>query len=736
MNENRLWYNQAAKEWNEALPIGNGRLGAMLFGEVEKEHIQLNEESVWYGGYRDRNNPDALKNLPKIRELLFAGKVPEAEELMLYALSSTPFSERTYQTLGDFYLKFKNPKGEIQNYKRELDISKAVHTISYEINGYWYKRECFSTAADDCIVIKIETNSPEGISLDTYLTRGKFYDYSRKVSDNSTIMGGNLGKDGLDFAGMVKALAKGGTTEIIGERIVIRNAEEVLIFINGATTFRCDNVEKYLKNFMEKVTQKSYEQLKNNHIKDYQKIYNTMKLEISDKENDLPTDIRKINFEESDDDNGLLELYFNYGRYLLISCSREGCLPANLQGLWNEKFTPSWDSKYTININTEMNYWPAEICNLSSCHKPLFDMIKRMLPNGRITARKMYNCKGFVAHHNTDLWADTAVQDLWNPGSYWVMGAAWLCTHMWIHYEYSMDKEFLKEAYPIMKEAAEFFEDFLVEHEGYLVTCPSVSPENRFILPSGVVGANTYGVSMDNQILRDLLSGCIKAAEILELGEDETVKFKEIINKLRPDTIGKYGQLMEWYEDYEEKDKGHRHISHLYALCPSNQITVDETPELAEAARVTLERRLANGGGHTGWSRAWIINNYAKLWDSEKAYENLRQLIIKSTLLNLFDNHPPFQIDGNFGGTAGIAQMLVQSTTERIVLLPALPEKWQNGKVEGICARGGIELNLEWKNHKLVKCEVYAKNDVKTKLKYSDKVFEIELKKGERKLVI
>jgi len=298
-----------------------------------------------------------------------------------------------------------------------------------------------------------------------------------------------------------------------------------------------------------------------------------------------------------------------------------------------------------------------------------------------------------------------------------------------------LDKEFLKEAYPIMKEAAEFFEDFLVEHEGYLVTCPSVSPENRFILPSGEVGANTYGVSMDNQILRDLLSGCIKAAEVLELGEGETVKFKNIISRLRPDMIGKYGQLMEWYEDYEEKDKGHRHISHLYALCPSNQITVDGTPELAQAARVTLKRRLENGGGHTGWSRAWIINNYAKLWDGEKAYENLRQLIIKSTLLNLFDNHPPFQIDGNFGGIAAIAQMLVQSTFERIVLLPALPVKWQNGKVDGICARGAIELNLEWKNHQLSRCEVYAKNDIETKLKYGNKVLEVKLKKGEKKLL-
>ena len=392
---------------------------------------------------------------------------------------------------------------------------------------------------------------------------------------------------------------------------------------------------------------------------------------------------------------------------------------------------PAWDSKYTININTEMNYWPAETCNLSECHLPLFDLIKRMVPNGRKTAKEMYGCKGFVAHHNTDMWADTAVQDIWNTSSYWVMGAAWLCTHLWTHYQYTGDKEFLKEAFPIMRESAEFFLDFLVEDEGYLKTCPSVSPENIFILPNGETGANTSGVTMDNQILRDLFSQCIEAAEVLEVDDEMNNQIKEAITKLVPTQIGKYGQIMEWAEDYEEVEKGHRHISHLYGLHPSDQITVDNNPDLAEAAKVTLERRLSHGGGHTGWSRAWIINLYAKLWDGEEAYENLIALYSKSTLPNLFDNHPPFQIDGNFGATAGIVEMLVQSNADRTLLLPALPKAWDSGHIKGICIVGGAEIDISWKDGNLTECIVYAKNDISTELVYKEKTYQLKLGKNE-----
>jgi len=394
--------------------------------------------------------------------------------------------------------------------------------------------------------------------------------------------------------------------------------------------------------------------------------------------------------------------------------------------------TPPWDSKYTININTEMNYWPSEICNLSECHEPLFELLKTMLPNGKVTAQKMYQCRGFVAHHNTDIWGDTAVQDCWVPGSYWVMGAAWLCTHLWTHYEYTMDKVFLAEYYPIMREAALFFLDFLIEDNGYLKTCPSVSPENTFILPTGVKGANTSGVTMDNQILRDLFTQCIKADEILNLNDPLSSQFKETMERLVPTQIGKHGQIMEWPEDYEELEPGHRHISHLYGLHPSDQITVDGTPELVEAAKITLDRRLSMGGGHTGWSRAWIINHYAKLWDGETAYYHIEQLLGKSTLPNLFDNHPPFQIDGNFGVCSGIAYMLLQSNADRMVLLPALPKAWSTGSVKGLCATHGAEVTMEWKNGKLVYCKIYAKKcRITTDVVYGDTMHSINVEQGE-----
>ncbi|MGB8452534.1 MAG: glycoside hydrolase family 95 protein [Anaerocolumna sp.] len=728
----KLWYKKPAELWEEALPLGNGRLGAMVFGSIKTEHIQLNEDSMWYGRYVDRNNPDALKNLPKIRELILNGQIPEAEELMVYALSGTPQGQRPYQSLGDLFIKFKGMNGEETGYERSLSLGDAVHRMKVMVDGAAYERETFLSAADDVMVVRLAAAGNEKISFSALLTREKYYDCAFGVSEDTIMIDGNLGQGGLSFAMMLKAKTEGGTCEVIGEHLIVNNADAVTLLFTAGTTFRFQNLKQKLDGILSAAAY-TYEELKNRHVKDYKNLYDRVSFELEGTKayEKLSTGERLERAKGGEVDKGISKLYFDFGRYLLIACSREGTLPANLQGIWNKDMLPAWDSKYTININTEMNYWPAEVCNLSECHMPLFDLIERMVPNGRVTAKKMYGCRGFVAHHNTDMWGDTAVQDQWIPSSYWVMGAAWLCTHQWMHYEYTKDQKFLENVFPVMREAALFFLDFLIEDKGFLKTCPSISPENTFILPSGVQGANTIGVTMDNQILRDLFSQCLKAAEILGVEDELDLQIKAAMERLVPTQIGKKGNIMEWAEDYDEIEPGHRHISHLYGLHPSSQITKDATPEFAEAARVTLEYRLANGGGHTGWSRAWIINLYAKLWDGESAYANLEQLFSKSTLPNLFDNHPPFQIDGNFGATAAIAEMLVQSTSERIVLLPALPAVWADGSIKGLCVRGGAEIALEWHGGQLTKCFIKAKQQLSTEILYLGRKTKVSLAAGE-----
>lgn len=728
----RLWYKQPAAVWEEALPLGNGRMGAMIFGDPVNEQIQVNEDSMWYGGPVDRINPDTKEYLPKIRELILKGEIRKAERLMKMAMSGCPDSAHPYQTLGNIHFLFENI-GEVSSYERSLDLERAVYKSSFTADGICYSRELFISAPDDVMVMRLTADQKNAITFQALLRREKFFDGIKKCGNNGICLYGNLGKGGFDFAMQLSAFPVGGRVCVIGEHLLVEEADEVLLVFCSGTTYRMKNVEAEIDVKVKEAAKKSYEELLAAHVEDYKNLFDRVEFSLGDLSayDALPTDERIGRAAEGSVDVGLSKMYFDFGRYLLISCSREGTLPATLQGIWNKDMLPPWDSKYTININTQMNYWPAENCNLTECHMPLFEQIKNMVKKGRETAERMYGCRGFMCHHNTDIWGDTVTQDHWIPGSYWVMGAAWLCTHQWTHFEYTKDMEFLKEHFPIMREAALFFLDYMIEDDGYLKTCPSVSPENTFILPSGERGSNTAGVTMDNQILRDLFTQCIKAAELLGVEDELNEQIKAARERLVPTQIGEKGNILEWPVDYEEAEPGHRHISHLYGLHPSEQITMDGTPELAKAARVTLERRLSHGGGHTGWSRAWIMNHYAKLWDGEAAYYNFEQLMARSTLPNLFDNHPPFQIDGNFGAAAAIAEMLVQSTSERIVLLPALPDAWKEGSMRGLCVKGGAELDLAWKDGKLTQALLRAKQDICTRVRLGEQVKEVALKAGQ-----
>lgn len=755
MNKLRLWYSKPAQDWNEALPFGNGRLGGMVFGDVTREKLQLNEDSVWYGGPRNRNNPDARKNLSEIRRLLVDGQIKEAEKLAVLAFSGTPESQRHYQPLGDLIMEFSYKEGQFFlegkgqpgtyeaiafcEYQRNLDLENALITVSYTVEGIRYTREIFSTAADQVIVMRLTADQPGKISFVAHFERERWFDQIEGPNSRTLSMTGYCGGEGgIGFCASVTAEAQGGRVYTLGDNLLVDKADSCLLILSGNTSFRSVVYRERCTEQIEKALRKGYEKLYMDHSQDYAALFNRVSLKLfNDEDADtskafLPTDERLERLKKGEEDLGLISLYFQFGRYLLISCSRPGSLPANLQGLWNKEFHPPWGSKYTININTQMNYWPAEVCNLSECHLPLFDHIERMREPGRVTAREMYGCRGFVAHHNTDIWGDTAPQDVWIPATYWPMGAAWLCLHLWEHYRFNPDSDFLRQAYSLMKEAAEFFTDFLIEDEkGHLITCPSLSPENVYKLENGESGSLCAGNAMDSQILIELFSACIQSAEILDVDEAFKNILKNLLDKLPASKIGRYGQIQEWTEDYEEMEPGHRHISQLFALYPGHQITQTETPELAQAARKTLERRLSYGGGHTGWSRAWIINHWARLQDAEKAYENVLELLKRSTLPNLFDNHPPFQIDGNFGGTAGIAEMLLQSTVDEIQLLPALPKAWTHGCVKGLKARGGFTIDLEWVKGKLTRVRILSNHASSVKIRYQETVSHYEIGEGQ-----
>ena len=772
-SEHILWYKQAAEYFEESLVLGNGKMGATVFGGVDSDKIYLNDITLWSGEPINANmNLEAYKNLPAIREALKNENYKLAEELNKKIQGK---NSESFAPLGTMNIDIHHT-GKAANYYRELDISKAISKVSYEIDGVKFTREYFVSAPDQIMIIRLTSSQKGALNFD--INSNSLLKFKTEIKDNELSMSGvapiheNPGyavvpafllekERGTRFTTLMKIKKTDGTIISSNASLGLKNGTEALIYVSIATSFNgfdknpatngLDNKAIALKN-LNKAFSKSFEKLKQSHLVDYQKFYNRVALNLGKTEApNLPTDELLLRYAEGKEDKNLEVLYFQFGRYLLISSSRTMGVPANLQGLWNPYLNPPWSSNYTMNINLEENYWLAENTNLSEMHAPLLSFIKNLSVTGKVTAKTFYGVnEGWAAAHNSDIWAMTnpvgvfgKEEPMW---ACWNMAGAWLSTHIWEHYVFTQDKNYLKnEGYEIMRGAAQFCLKWLVEDKnGNLITSPSTSPENQYSTPNGFIGATLYGGTADLAIIRECFDKTIKASKVLSLDAEFRAKLEKALSKLHPYQIGKKGNLQEWYFDWNDKEPKHRHQSHLFGLFPGDHITPLKTPELANASRRTLEIK---GDETTGWSKGWRINLWARLWDGNRSYKMFRELLRYvdpdkkktekprrggGTYPNLFDAHPPFQIDGNFGGAAAVAEMLVQSNETEIRLLPALPDAWESGSVRGICARGGFEIAMEWNAKTLKKVSVFSKNGGKTILICGDKNKAVILKKGQK----